>query len=71
MSARCSIGSTWLIFTILYPLIIVLIAGAVEVGARFGQRSRRVDDGAPDIATLTSAVLGLLALLLLAGAVTL
>jgi len=42
-------------FTILYPLIIVLIAGAVEVGAWLGQRSRRVDDDAPDIATLTGA----------------
>ena len=45
----------------LYPLIIVLIAGAVEVGAWLGQRSRRIDDDAPDIATLTGASLGLLA----------
>ena len=51
-------------FTVLYPLIIVLIAGAVEVGAWLGQRSRRIDDDAPDIATLTGAALGLLALLL-------
>jgi hypothetical protein len=51
-------------FTVLYPLTIVLIAGAVEVGAWFGQRSRHIDDDAPDIATLTGAALGLLALLL-------
>jgi hypothetical protein len=51
-------------FTILYPLIIVLIAGAVEVGAWVAARSRRIDEDAPDIATLTGASLGLLALLL-------
>jgi hypothetical protein len=37
---------------------IVLIAGAVEVCAWLGQRSRRIDDDAPDIATLTGATLG-------------
>jgi len=52
-------------FTVLYPLIIVLIAGAVEVGAWVAVRSRRrINDEAPDIATLTGAALGLLALLL-------
>jgi hypothetical protein len=49
---------------VLYPLIIVLIAGAMEVGAWIGQRSRSINDDAPDIATLTGASLGLLALLL-------
>jgi hypothetical protein len=48
----------------LYPLIIVLIAGAAEVGAWLGWRTRAGTDDAPDIGTLTGAALGLLALLL-------
>jgi hypothetical protein len=45
----------------LYPLIAALIAGAVEVGAWVAARSCRIDEDAPDIATLTGASLGLLA----------
>jgi hypothetical protein len=51
-------------FAILYPLTIVLIAGAAEVGAWIGWRTRSVADDASDIGTLTGAALGLLALLL-------
>src|ERR1700761_8668482 len=51
-------------FAVLYPLTIVLITGAAEVGAWIGWRSRSAVDDAPDIATLTGAALGLLALLL-------
>jgi hypothetical protein len=49
---------------VLYPLIIVLIAGAAELGAWLGRRARVVADQAPDIGTLVGAALGLLALLL-------
>ena len=51
-------------FAVLYPLTIVLIAGAAEVGAWIAWRSRSVADDASDIGTLTGAALGLLALLL-------
>ena len=51
-------------FAVLYPLTIVLITGAAEVGAWIGWRSRSAVDDAPDIGTLTGAALGLLALLL-------
>ena len=51
-------------FAVLYPLTIVLITGAAEVGAWIGRRSRSFVDDAPDIGTLTGAALGLLALLL-------
>src|ERR1700750_781184 len=51
-------------FTVLYPLTIVLIAGAAEVGTWIGWRSRAATDEAPDIGTLAAAALGLLALLL-------
>ena len=51
-------------FAILYPMTIVLIAGAAEVGAWLGERSRRAADGIPETGTLAGAALGLLALLL-------
>lgn len=51
-------------FNVLYPLTIVLIAGAAEVGTWIGWRSRAAADEAPDIGTLAGAALGLLALLL-------
>ncbi len=49
---------------ILYPAIIVLIAGAAELGHWIGLRSRRTRTDDADGATLTAAALGLLALLL-------
>ena len=51
---------------ILYPAIIVLIAGAAEFGNWIGRRSRRAQPHTEsgDIGTLTGAALGLLALLL-------
>jgi hypothetical protein len=51
-------------FAILYPMTIVLIAGAVEIGAWLGERSRRAADEIPETGTLAGAALGLLALLL-------
>jgi hypothetical protein len=51
-------------FNVLYPLTIVLIAGAAEVGTWIGWRSRAAANEAPDIGTLAGAALGLLALLL-------
>lgn len=48
---------------VLYPLIIILIAGAAEFGNWIGLRLRGEKEGA-DIGTLTAAALGLLALLL-------
>ena len=56
----------WLYATnvaILYPMTVVLIAGAAELGAWFRQRSNVLADEAP-VGTLVGAVLGLLALLL-------
>ncbi len=50
--------------TVLYPAIIILIAGTAELGARIGRRFGRVATGGADISTLTGAALGLLALLL-------
>ena len=51
-------------FAVLYPMTIVLIAGAAEVGAWLGRRLRRTTDEIPETGTLTGAALGLLALLL-------
>jgi hypothetical protein len=48
-------------FKILYPVTVLLIAGAVELGAWI---RRRLQDVGPDMATLTASALGLLALLL-------
>jgi hypothetical protein len=50
--------------TILYPVIIILIMGATELGARIGWRRRRDAAERAEISTLTGASLGLLALLL-------
>ena len=51
-------------FAVLYPMTIVLITGAAEVGAWLGWRSRRDAEEMPETGTLTGAALGLLALLL-------
>ena len=51
-------------FAVLYPMTIVLITGAAEVGAWLGGRSRRDAEEIPETGTLTGAALGLLALLL-------
>jgi hypothetical protein len=51
-------------FGVLYPMTIILIAGAAEVGAWLGRRSRGTTDEIPETGTLTGAALGLLALLL-------
>jgi hypothetical protein len=51
-------------FAILYPAIIILIAGATELGHRTGLRFREIEPRRPDLGTLTGAALGLLALLL-------
>jgi hypothetical protein len=49
---------------VLYPLTLILIAGAAEFGAWIGQRSRRGATDGADFSTLTGAALGLVALLL-------
>ena len=49
---------------VLYPVTIVLIAAAAELGALLGRRFRAEVPAGPDIGTLTGAALGLLALLL-------
>jgi len=48
---------------LLYPLLIILLVGAAEIGDRFGRRSRG-EEKSKDMATLTASSLGLLALLL-------
>jgi hypothetical protein len=49
----------------LYPLVIVLLIGSVEVGAWLGRRRRRTtSDKSEEMTTLTASALGLLALLL-------
>jgi len=58
-------------FAVLYPLTIVLIAGAAEVGAWIAWRSRSVADDASDIGTLTGAALRAARLQLLACPVAL
>jgi hypothetical protein len=49
---------------VLYPMALILIAGAAEFGGWIGQRSRRGATDGGDISTLTGAALGLLAVLL-------
>nr|WP_294505354.1 hypothetical protein [uncultured Rhodopila sp.] len=49
---------------ILYPVVILLMAAATELGHQIGWRTRRTDPEHPDLGTLTGAALGLLALLL-------
>ena len=48
-------------FSVLYPVTIILIAGAAEIGAWLGRQSRRTTDEKPETGTLTGAALGLLA----------
>jgi hypothetical protein len=50
--------------TILYPLVIIMLAAAAELGHQIGWRSRRKESEHADLGTLTGAALGLLALLL-------
>ena len=49
---------------VLYPMTLILIAGAAEFGAWTGRRSRGGATNGADMSTLTGAVLGLVALLL-------
>jgi hypothetical protein len=51
-------------FAILYPVVMILIVGATELGHRTGLRLREMEPRRPDLGTLTGAALGLLALLL-------
>jgi hypothetical protein len=51
-------------FAILYPVIMILVAGATELGHRIGLRLREMEPRRADLGTLTGAALGLLALLL-------
>jgi hypothetical protein len=48
----------------LYPVVVILVAGASALGHHVGVRYRRDDAHSPDLGTLTGAALGLLALLL-------
>jgi hypothetical protein len=48
----------------LYPLVIVLLVGAAELGALFGRRLRQKSEKSEPMTTLTASALGLLALLL-------
>ena len=52
---------------VLYPVVIVLMAIAAELGHLIGWRTRLRDPGHADLGTLTGATLGLLALLLAFG----
>nr|WP_294518705.1 hypothetical protein [uncultured Rhodopila sp.] len=49
---------------ILYPVVILLMAAAAEIGHQIGWRMRRTNPEHSDLGTLTGAALGLLALLL-------
>jgi len=49
---------------LLYPVGVVLIAGAAEIGNVCGRRFRSTEQPGDDLGTLTGAALGLLALLL-------
>ena len=49
---------------VLYPMTLILIAGAAEFGAWTGRRSRGGATNGADMSTPTGAVLGLVALLL-------
>jgi hypothetical protein len=49
---------------VLYPLTLILIAGAAEFGAWIGQRFHRGATDGADISTMTGVALGLVALLL-------
>jgi len=49
---------------LLYPLVIILLVGAAELGARIGRRVSQNLERSEDMTTLTASTLGLLALLL-------
>src|SRR5271166_553669 len=49
---------------ILYPVVVILIVAAAEVGRLIGLRVRRREPEGADLGTLAGAALGLLALLL-------
>jgi hypothetical protein len=48
----------------LYPIVIVSLVGAAELGAWFGRRLRQESENSEPMTTLTASALGLLALLL-------
>jgi len=48
----------------LYPIVIVSLVGAAELGGWFGRRLRRESENSEPMTTLTASALGLLALLL-------
>ena len=49
---------------VLYPVTVLLVAGAAELGMLFGKRFPREEAGSPHIGTLTGAAIGLVGLLL-------
>lgn len=49
---------------VLYPIAVLLVAGAAELGMQLGKRFRGDEAGSSDIATHTGAALGLVGLLL-------
>jgi hypothetical protein len=49
---------------VLYPVTIILIAGAAELGKQLGKRFPAAEASSPDLGTLTGAALGLVGLLL-------
>jgi hypothetical protein len=50
--------------TFLYPVVVILLVGSVELGYRIGRRHRTRKYRSEDLGTLTASTLGLLALLL-------
>jgi hypothetical protein len=49
---------------VLYPVTLILVAGAAELGNRIGLRLRETRTANTDVATIAAALLGLLALLI-------
>jgi len=65
--AEVKVIATWLYElkpAVLYPVTILLIAGAAELGRQLGKRFPREEAGSPHIGTLTGAAIGLVGLLL-------